>query len=88
MHGPEWSDSALVSRLPRLCIRTVLCSSAFPSVPASLADLLIIPTLAAAGILMAPMPLPVIADVFAPAIVLAFVLDLVKVAIFRRLRIV
>jgi H+-transporting ATPase len=50
---------------------------------ASLADILIVPTLAFCGILMAPLRLPVILAVFAAAIVFAFVLDEVKARIFR-----
>jgi H+-transporting ATPase len=52
----------------------------------SIADLLIIPTLAVNGILMTPLPLSVVAGVFAACIALAFVLDQVKLAIFARLR--
>ena len=52
----------------------------------SIADLLIIPTLAVNGILMLPLPLAVVAGVFAACVALAFVLDQVKVAIFARLR--
>jgi hypothetical protein len=40
------------------------------------------------GILMAPLPVPVILGVFAVSLVLALILDQVKVAIFRRLRMV
>jgi H+-transporting ATPase len=52
----------------------------------SIADLLIIPTLAVNGILMTPLPLSVVAGVFAACIALALVLDQVKLAIFARLR--
>jgi hypothetical protein len=52
---------------------------------ASLADLLIVPSMAFAGILMAPLPLSVILTVFAAAIVFAFILDAVKARIFRAL---
>lgn len=55
---------------------------------ASLADILIIPTLAARGLLMAPLPIAVIAQVFVASIALAFGLDFVKVATFKRLRMV
>ncbi len=48
----------------------------------SLADLLIVPSMAFAGILMAPLPLSVILSVFAAAVVFAFVLDAVKARIF------
>ena len=51
----------------------------------SLADLLIVPTLAYAGILMAPLPLSVIMSLFATAVVFAFVLDEVKARVFRAL---
>lgn len=54
----------------------------------SIADLAIIPTLAIRGILMAPLAPSIVAGVFASAIVLAFVLDVVKVSIFSRLRMV
>ena len=49
----------------------------------SVADMLIIPTLAARGMLMAPLPLPVIAGVFVTAVALALVLDAVKALVFR-----
>jgi H+-transporting ATPase len=52
---------------------------------ASIADVLIIPTLAAQGIMMAPLPVPMIFALFASACILALVLDLAKVMIFRRL---
>lgn len=58
--------------------RIVLASSA--------ADLLIIPTMAFAGFLMAPLPLAIILGVFAGAVVFAFLLDWIKVGIFRVLR--
>ena len=50
---------------------------------ASLADLLIVPTLASAGILMAPIALSIILAVFAATIVFAFLLDEVKARIFH-----
>ncbi len=53
---------------------------------ASIADLVIIPTLAARGILMAPLPVGLIAGVFVAAVLLAFALNFVKVAIFSRLK--
>jgi H+-transporting ATPase len=52
----------------------------------SLADLLIVPSMAFAGILMAPLPLSVILSVFAAALVFAFILDAVKARIFRVLQ--
>jgi H+-transporting ATPase len=52
----------------------------------SLADLLIVPTLAFAGILMAPLPLPIILCLYATAIVFAFALDEAKIRIFRFLQ--
>jgi H+-transporting ATPase len=54
----------------------------------SVADLLIIPTLAIRGVLMAPLAASVVAGIFVTAIVLAFVLDAVKVAIYSRLKMV
>jgi H+-transporting ATPase len=54
----------------------------------SVADLLIIPTLAIRGVLMAPLAASVVAGIFVTAIVLAFVLDAVKVAVFSRLKMV
>ncbi|HTO62793.1 MAG TPA: HAD-IC family P-type ATPase [Bradyrhizobium sp.] len=51
----------------------------------SAADLLIVPTMAYAGILMAPLPLRIILSVFGAAIAFAFVLDEVKAFIFRAL---
>jgi H+-transporting ATPase len=52
----------------------------------SVADLGIISTLALGGILMTPLPVAIVAGVLAAAIVLAFVLDQIKVALFVRLR--
>ena len=54
----------------------------------SMADMLIIPTLAAKGIFMRALPLQVIIGVFGSAIVLAFVLDALKAIIFRSLKMV
>jgi H+-transporting ATPase len=51
----------------------------------SLADLLIVPTMAYAGILMAPLPLRIILSVFGAAIAFAFILDAVKACLFRAL---
>lgn len=53
---------------------------------ASAADLLIIPTFAATGFLMTQLPIHIIAAAFVWAIVLSFLLDIVKVATFRVLR--
>lgn len=55
---------------------------------ASIADILILPAMAAVGFLVPPLPLAAIAGAFAAAIVLAFVLDLVKAALFQKLRMV
>jgi H+-transporting ATPase len=54
----------------------------------SIADMLIIPTMAVAGLLMAPLPGSVVAAIFVAAIALAFALDVAKVAIFSRLKMV
>lgn len=51
----------------------------------SLADLLIVPTLAFAGVLMAPLPLAIILGVFAATVVFAFLLDEVKARLFHAL---
>lgn len=51
----------------------------------SIADLLIVPTMAYAGILMAPLSPWIILSVFGAAVVFAFVLDEVKARIFRAL---
>ena len=53
---------------------------------ASAADTIIIPTLAARGILMAPLPLPIIIGIGFASIALAFALDLVKAFVFARLK--
>ena len=53
----------------------------------SVADLLIASTLAACGWLMMPLPLRVVGGVLIGAIAFAFILDLVKVPVFRHLRI-
>jgi H+-transporting ATPase len=45
-------------------------------------DFLIIGTLAIQGILMAPLPVSIVASIFAAAVVLAFVMDQVKVWLF------
>ena len=54
----------------------------------SIADLLIIPTLAMRGILMAPLAPSVIIAIFIASVALAFALDQVKVLIFSRLKMV
>jgi H+-transporting ATPase len=54
-------------------------------IASSIADLLIVPTLAVGGMLMVPLPLSVVASVFAGAVVFAFALDAVKAAVFRGL---
>jgi len=53
----------------------------------SVADVLIISTLATWGIAMAPLPIAVIACEFAAAIAFGAILDVVKIPIFARLRI-
>lgn len=53
----------------------------------SILDITIFSTLAIMGILMAPLRATIVASVFGAAIVLAFVLDMVKVMLFRRLAI-
>ena len=53
----------------------------------SVADILIISTLAVLGIAMAPLPIAVIASEFAAAIAFGVVLDVVKIPIFARLQI-
>ena len=52
----------------------------------SIADLLIVPTMAVGGLLMDPLPIRIVAGIFLACIALAFVLDQIKVAIFARLR--
>jgi H+-transporting ATPase len=54
---------------------------------ASATDLLIIATLATRGILMHPLPIGVVASLLAAAIAFSFLLDLIKVLLFRRLKI-
>jgi H+-transporting ATPase len=66
-------------------------SSPFPSrwlVISSIADLVIALTLAGCGWLMMPLPLWVLGIVLAGAMVFAFVVDLVKVLVFSRLKII
>jgi len=53
----------------------------------SVADVLIISTLAVFGIAMAPLPVAIIACEFAAAIVFGAILDVVKIPVFARLRI-
>jgi H+-transporting ATPase len=53
----------------------------------SLADVLIISTLAALGIAMAPLPIAIIAYEFAATCAFGVVLDVVKIPVFTRLRI-
>jgi len=53
----------------------------------SVADVLIASILATCGWLMMPLPLWVVSSVIAGAIAFAFVLDLVKVSVFKRLKI-
>jgi H+-transporting ATPase len=65
--------------------------SSWPSrivIASSIADLTIIPAMAIHGILMTPLPVPVVLGVFAASLALAFVLDQVKVIAFRWLRMV
>ena len=57
-------------------------------IASSVADVGIIATLATGGIQMAPLPVPIAGAVLAAAAVFAVVLDQVKVAAFRRLRMV
>jgi H+-transporting ATPase len=54
-------------------------------VSSSVADLLIISTLAIGGIAMAPLPVSVIAGEFAAAVVFGLILDGVKIPVFARL---
>lgn len=54
---------------------------------ASIADVLIISTLAIRGIAMHPLPIAVVASILSAAVLFAFLLDLIKVPVFRRLQI-
>jgi H+-transporting ATPase len=54
-------------------------------VMSSIADVVIASTLAICGIFMAPLPLFVLAGLFAAAVVFAFVVDAAKGAVFGRL---
>ncbi len=56
-------------------------------VASSVCDVLIIVTLAGRGIAMTPLPLPMMAWTLAAAVAFSFVLDLIKVPVFRRLEI-
>jgi H+-transporting ATPase len=53
----------------------------------SVADVMIISTMAVRGIAMAPLPISIVAYEFAAAIVFAVVLDVVKIPVFARLHI-
>jgi H+-transporting ATPase len=53
----------------------------------SIADVLIISTLAVFGIAMTPLPIAIIAGEFAAAIAFGVVMDLVKIPVFARLSI-
>jgi len=53
----------------------------------SIVDLLIASTLATCGIAMTPLPVFVVGEILAAAVVFAFVLDFAKVPVFKRLRI-
>ncbi|MCK9920077.1 HAD-IC family P-type ATPase [Microbacteriaceae bacterium K1510] len=57
-------------------------------VASSIADISIIPTFAAVGLLMTPLPLWLIGVTFLSAVALALVLDQIKLAIFSRLQMV
>jgi H+-transporting ATPase len=54
----------------------------------SIADMLIIPSMAVRGVLMAPLPLRIVGGIFLASFALALALDQVKVALFSRLRMV
>jgi len=54
-------------------------------VASSIADIIIISTLAVRGVAMAPLPLPVLAVEFAAAIAFGVILDAVKIPVFARL---
>jgi H+-transporting ATPase len=53
----------------------------------SIADLLIVSVLAVGGILMSPLPLPLVGGVVCAAFIAAFLLDALKTPVFRRLQI-
>jgi H+-transporting ATPase len=70
--------------------RRRLWSRPFPAgwvIVASVADLLIASTLAVGGFLMVPIPFVVVVGTLGTALVASFVIDLVKVPVFRRLSI-
>ena len=72
--------------------RRISCSASNLTTVGRLTDVykrqvLIISLLAAFGIAMAPLPIAVIASVFAAAATFGAILDLVKIPVFRRLRI-
>jgi H+-transporting ATPase len=52
-------------------------------IASTIVDFLIIGTLAIQGILMAPLPVSIVTGIFAAAVVLALVMDQVKVWLFR-----
>jgi H+-transporting ATPase len=54
-------------------------------VGSSIADILIISTLAIRGIAMVPLPAPVLACEFGAAIIFGLILDGVKIPVFARL---
>ena len=56
-------------------------------IASSILDIMLFSTLATQGILMAPLPVTIVACVFGAAIMLAFCLDIVKVMLFRHLAI-
>jgi len=56
-------------------------------IASSLVDIGLFATLAIGGVLMTPLPIAIVAGVLGAAIVLAFALDFVKIALFRRLAI-
>jgi H+-transporting ATPase len=57
-------------------------------IASSIVDVLIIGTLALGGILMAPLALSIVAGIFAAAIVLALIMDQMKVWLFARFKMV
>jgi H+-transporting ATPase len=56
-------------------------------IASSILDITLFSTFANQGILMAPLRGTIVASVFGAAVVLAFILDTVKVMLFRRLAI-
>ena len=63
-----------------------LCPTLWVVIP-SITDILIISTLAVRGIAMAPFPFSVVAGEFAAAVVFWLILDVVKIPVFARLKI-